>query len=166
MINRQRQKYTEEIPSISHEELVNRAFMYLSAIIGCSVVFKERVSGSEIPDAIGYKGGWSYLIECKATRADFLADKNKPFRSVPSQGMGYERYYMTPIGLLDPDELPEGWGLLEVGEKAVKYRRVTVAKESGRFFDRNTEKEISYLVSAIRRINISMAVFVTPEGSI
>jgi len=160
-----RHKYKGETPEISHKELVDRAFTYLQFSMGCSFVFKERVtSTSENPDAIGFKHGFSWLIECKSSRADFLADKKKHFRRDASQDMGYERYFMAPVGLLEPSEIPGGWGLLEVYEVPPRARNRTVktALESERFFEgeRNLSAEVSYLVSAIRRINISMVVFV------
>lgn len=166
-----RSKYVGEIPKIEHKELVQRAFTYLQFSFGCSVVFKERVAApSETPDAIGFKGGFSYLIECKASRADFLSDKKKHFRNPeePSQGMGYCRYFMAPVGLLEPSEIPNGWGLLEVYEipPMCRNRTVKISKESKGFSEgeRNLTGEVSYLVSAIRRINISMAVFVVPPA--
>lgn len=161
-----RHKYTGETPEIEHKELVQRAFLYLQFSIGCTVVFKERVaSGSENPDAIGFKGGFSYLIECKSSRSDFLADKKKLFRKIPKQGMGHNRYYMAPVGLLVPTEIPDGWGLIEVYEipPSCRNRTIKIAKESEQFFERNLRAEVGYLVSAIRRINISMAVFVSDE---
>ena len=162
-ITRQRKEYTGKIPEISHKELVKRAFAYLKFSLNCSVVFKERVaSGSENPDAIGFHGGFSYLIECKSTRSDFLADAKKLFRKIPSQGMGGKRYYMAPVGLLQPSAIPEGWGLLEVYgvPPGLRNRTVKKAKESEYFQARNASAEIAYLVSAIRRLDISMAVFV------
>jgi len=161
-----RHEYTGEIPVIEHKELVQRAFSYLQFSIGCTVVFKERsTSATETPDAIGFKGGFSYLIECKASRADFLADRKKLFRKCLEQGMGYERYYMAPVGLLEPTEIPDGWGLLEVYEKppSCRNRTVKISKKSEQFFKRNLNAEVGYLVSAIRRLNISMAVFISPE---
>jgi len=161
-----RHKYTGEIPKIEHKELVQRAFKYLQFNVGCSVVFKERIaSGSENPDAIGFKDGFSYLIECKASRADFFADKKKLFRKIPQKGMGSQRYFMSPVGLFEPTEIPDGWGLLEVYEIPPMCRNRTVkkAKESKNFsvLERNLSAEVAYLVSAIRRLNISMAVFVS-----
>lgn len=161
MITRYKE-HTGPIPEISHKELVNRAFLYL---YGSSVRFKERVASTrENPDAIGFGGGrGSILIECKASRADFFADAKKFFRRKPEGGMGYRRYYMAPVGMLKPDEIPNGWGLLEVYDKPPKQnRRVREAKESERFCERNKDAEIQYLVSAIRRINVSMAVFIEP----
>jgi hypothetical protein len=156
-------KYTGTIPEIDHKELVQRAFTYLRLSMRYSVVFKERsTSVSETPDAIGFQSGFSCLIECKSTRADFLADKKKFFRREPSEGMGYKRFIMAPVGLLAVAEIPDGWGLLEVYEKQPHQRSRTVrfSKDSERFVERNLASEVSYLVSAIRRLNISMAVFV------
>lgn len=163
-IIRRKHKYTGETPEISHSELVNRAFQYLKYSINCSVVFKERVgSTTENPDAIGFKQGFSYLIECKTSRADFLADKKKRFRQRPEEGMGDERYIMAPVGLLELSEIPDGWGLIEVYEKARKHRPISVTKDSDNFYDKtNKRDEVSYLSSAIRRVEISMAVFVQP----
>lgn len=163
MINKYK-SYLGTVPEIFHHELVDRAFLYLHTI-GCSVRFRERVvSTRENPDAIGFGGShFSVLIECKASRADFLADKKKWFRQKPEDGMGYKRYFMAPIGMLKPGEIPKGWGLLEVYEKTPRMnRRVCIAVEAETFYERNREAEITYLVSAIRRINISMAVFIEP----
>ncbi len=163
--NGRKGKYNGDTPVISHKELVDRAFLYLRGYFGSPVVFKERkASITEQPDAIGFGGGkGSIVIECKASRTDFLADSKKPFRQKPEEGMGYRRYYMAPVGLLEPSEMPGGWGLLEVYEKRHRSRTVKVAKDSEAFFQRNTIAEVDYLVSAIRRLNISMAVFVDTE---
>lgn len=79
----------------------------------------------------------SLLVECKASRTDFLSDAVKPSREntggenpgkageLPSSkravkpprktaGLGAYRFYMAPTSLLAPEELPEGWGLLEL----------------------------------------------------
>lgn len=81
----------------------------------------ERHGASESPDAIGWKNhGWSILVECKVSRADFLADLKKPHRVNPDGGMGQTRYFLTPPGLLKVDELPATWGLLEVRGRFVR----------------------------------------------
>lgn len=90
---------------------------------GCSVAVSECKSGfdGEIPDAIGFRRtGYeptdgSVLVEVKTSRSDFLADARKPHRS--SGGVGSWRYYLAPHGLIDPDELPTGWGLLQVNQR-------------------------------------------------
>jgi hypothetical protein len=92
---------------------------------GCGVVLSEQacVSG-EMPDAIGWKKAChSVLVESKVSRADFLADRGKPFRLRPDGGVGCERYYLVPPVLIRIDELPAGWGLLEVcGREVVRVK--------------------------------------------
>ena len=158
--------WRDSIAEITHEQLVNRAFDWLKMTNGSKVIFKERVASTrETPDAMGFHRTASTVIECKVSRSDFLADKKKSFRNRPQDGMGYERYYMAPMGLLDVGEIPEGWGLIEVRKiNKQKYWSVEIARPSERFFERNLSAEVDYLVSAIRRIQISMAVFIEQDG--
>lgn len=89
---------------------------------GCQIAVTECRSGwsGEAPDAIGFRArGWldgSVLVECKVSRADFLADAKKPHRT-PGRGLGVWRYYMCPEGMIDVEEIPEKWGLLYVGPR-------------------------------------------------
>jgi hypothetical protein len=99
---------------MTHAQLVEKAVHWLRRY-RCGVVLSEQacVSG-EMPDAIGWKRAChSVLVECKVTRSDFLADRDKPFRLKPDQGVGCERFYLVPAALVRPEELPVGWGLLE-----------------------------------------------------
>lgn len=83
----------------------------------CGVVLsKACIVTNEQPDAIGWFlcGRRSCLVECKTSRADFLADGRKPFRLHSSLGMGQFRYYMAPPGIIRVDEVPDKWGLVEV----------------------------------------------------
>ena len=99
---------------MTHAQLVNLAVDWLRRY-RCGVVLSEQacVSG-EMPDAIGWKGKCrSVVVECKVSRADFLADRLKPFRQNAEVALGCERFYLAPAGLIAPEELPRGWGLLE-----------------------------------------------------
>jgi hypothetical protein len=104
-----------EANPMTHSQLVERAVRWLRRY-RCGVVLSEQACGSsEMPDAIGWKrASHSVLVECKVTRADFLADRGKPFRVKPEQGVGCERFYLTPPALVKVEELPTGWGLLEL----------------------------------------------------
>ncbi|MEE5068629.1 adenylosuccinate synthase [Pseudomonas alliivorans] len=88
---------------------------------GCHVAVSECRSGwtGEVPDAIGFRAAGhndgSTVVECKTSRSDFLADKKKAHRQVG--GLGNWRYFMAPAGMIDPAELPSGWGLLEVNQR-------------------------------------------------
>jgi hypothetical protein len=100
---------------VTHAKLVSLAVAWLRRY-RCGVVLSEQacVSG-EMPDAIGWKKAChSVLVECKVSRPDFLADREKPFRQKPETGVGCERYYLAPRGLIRVEELRPGWGLLEV----------------------------------------------------
>jgi hypothetical protein len=137
---------------MTHAELVERAAAWLRK--RCSVVITEMTGGtSECADAIGWKGGWSCLVECKASRADFLADSKKFFRLHPDMGMGYWRWYCAPLGLIAPEELPTGWGLIEVG------KRTAETVKPAAFTEHNRQGEIGLLLSALCRIGQT-----TPKG--
>ena len=108
---------------MTHAQLVEKAVAWLRSY-RCGVILSEQacVSG-EMPDAIGWKrASHSVLVECKTSRADFLADRDKPFRQKQEIGLGCERFYLAPSGLLDPSELPPGWGLLELRKRKVEVR--------------------------------------------
>jgi len=100
---------------MTHAQFVEKAVRWLRSY-RCGVVLSEQacVSG-EMPDAIGWKRAChSVLVECKVTRSDFLADRAKPFRVKPQQGVGCERFYLAPAEMIGIEELPQGWGLLEL----------------------------------------------------
>jgi hypothetical protein len=99
---------------MTHAQMVERAVRWLRSY-RCGVVLSEQACASgEMPDAIGWKRAChSVLVECKVTRADFLADREKPFRQKPQRGVGSERFYLTSHALIKLEELPTGWGLLE-----------------------------------------------------
>lgn len=151
---------------LTHAQLVTAAYKWLLKSGGCGVAFREFktfASNGEIPDVIGFYSGGSKLIECKASRADFFADRQKSFRIHPVLGMGDIRYYCCPKGLLKKEELPTGWGLLEVDEKGkAKANRPTVTLTNGSGFEyktdyrheKNLKAEHELMYSALRRLHI------------
>lgn len=145
---------------MTHDQLVMRAERWLKNM-GCGVVFNDRFRAAthsgEQPDAIGWRDGLSILIECKATRGDFLADKKKPFRMVSSLGMGDWRFMMCPPGMIAPDELPPGWGLLYVHPRKVEKAHGVPANchwWTKKPFDGNKRSENQLMYSALRRLSI------------
>lgn len=138
------------VRKLSHAKLVKHAERWLRTAARCSVVMTEQTATGEVPDAIGWKKTQSTLVECKISRADFLADSAKPWRCAPEQGLGQYRYYLAPEGMLSPAELPAGWGLLEV-DGAGRVRR---AKKSAPFKQRNAEAEIAFLVATLARVGL------------
>jgi hypothetical protein len=108
------------VEQLTHDDIAEIGARWLKNN-GYKFAFHNMTSAAagEQPDALGMKAwGESFLLEAKVSRADFLADKKKPWRS-PEYGaaLGDNRGYITPKGLLKPEEIPYGWWLLEVHGK-------------------------------------------------
>jgi hypothetical protein len=137
---------------MTHVQLVSKAVRWLRSY-RCGVVLSEQacVSG-EMPDAIGWKRAChSVLVECKVTRSDFLADHAKPFRLKPEQGVGCERFYLVPAGLMRCEELPPGWGLLEL-----RRGRIEITHPSAKNLRTATgfRYEMNLLLASLRRVEV------------
>jgi hypothetical protein len=133
--------------------MVNQAVDWLQRY-RCGVILSEQACASgEVPDAIGWKGKCrSVVVECKVSRADFLADGCKPFRLAPEIALGCERFYMASAGLIAAHELPSGWGLLECTGRKVEMRvkppRRSLRTAAG------MEYEMNLLLASLRRVEI------------
>lgn len=147
--------------NITHADLVKAAEKYLYNTLHCGVVFTEFAPYGEIPDAIGFKQSYTIMIECKVSKADFLADRRKKWRllEIPKviNGLGDYRFYLCPVGLINPDELPTSWGLLYFNNN--KIRRIigpqgNVWGLKYRFIDKDYEAEYRLMYSALRRIKL------------
>lgn len=84
---------------------------------------------SELPDRTGFDqvrtfDAWAMAVwpslgfktvgyEIKVSRADFAREVLKPTKRTPMEQVSNECFFATPAGLLKPDEVPEGWGLIE-----------------------------------------------------
>jgi hypothetical protein len=137
---------------MTHAQLVERAVRWLRSY-RCGVVLSEQacVSG-EMPDAIGWKrANHSVLVECKITRADFLADRGKPFRQKPEQGVGSERFYLTPSAMLKAEELLAGWGLLELRRGNIE---VVQASAKNMRTAAGFRYEMNLLLASLRRVEV------------
>jgi hypothetical protein len=137
---------------MNHAFLVARAVEWLRRY-RCGVVLSEQacVSG-EMPDAIGWKRSChSVLVECKISRADFLVDRNKPFRVKPQLGVGSERFYLVPKDLVKVEELPRGWGLLEYHNRSIELVR---ASKKNLRSDEGFRCEMNLLLASLRRVEI------------
>lgn len=137
---------------MTHADLVKRADKWLKFNQRCNVIFLEWYGGRqrEIPDAIGFKkNSKSVLVECKASYSDFKADEEKYFRKRMAYGMGDFRYYMAPPGIIPIEELPKGWGLLEVYDKKVS------TKVKSKVFDKgisSLKNENKLMINALRAV--------------
>lgn len=137
---------------MTHPRLVQKAVEWLRKY-RCGVVLSEQACLSgEMPDAIGWKGSChSVLIECKISRADFLADRCKAFRKKSENGVGCERFYLTPPGMVRASELPNGWGLLELRDGKVEMTQPSaknLRKPAGFNY------EMNLLLASLRRVEV------------
>lgn len=137
-----------------HALLVSKAVEWLRTRYRCGVILSEQYcSTGEVPDAIGWKKQChSVIVECKVSRADFLADRLKSFRVRPEDGLGCERFYLAPARTIKVDELPVGWGLLEYAR-----RNVTLVRKSQKHSLRTEVglmKEMNLLLASLKRVEV------------
>ena len=144
----------------SHRQLVEIAYRWVLKRASCGVALKELTTiNSETPDVIGF-GSWghSVLVEVKISRTDFLSDKNKFFRKYPEQGMGTQRFYCCPRGIIKKEDLPKGWGLIYVNEKGKAvcvhqpYKGNIGERVEG--LEKNIQAEHCLMYSALRRLHL------------
>ena len=137
-----------------HAQLVARAVKWLRYDYGCGIILSEQYCAiGEVPDVIGWKGQCkSVLVECKISRADFLADAAKPFRVNPAEALGSQRFYLAPDGLIRPEELPPSWGLLECKGREV-HMRVKPSRKDLRT-QASLMKEMNLLLASLRRVEV------------
>lgn len=111
----------------------------------------------ENPDVWGTTGFKSMLIEVKTSRADFLKDKKKIFRTDDEEyrkyALGNKRYYLVPKGMVTIEELPTHWGLLEwdgSGISKIKEADEVTCENMG---------EVAMLCSIMRREGVRKGIF-------
>ena len=111
------------------------------------------VNGCENPDIWAFNGWSSLVVEVKTSRSDFHNDRKKSwFQPGMSHTLaGNYRYYLTPEGLLKPEDLPDGVGLMEWDGK-----KITRTLRADRHEVSNHADEI-IIASILRRENF-------PEG--
>lgn len=141
---------------MTHAKLTKIAYDWLLKI-GCAFAFRELVTtAAEHPDAIGWKNGYSILVECKTSRADFRADQKKHFRMNERFGVGSYRFYLCHERLINAEDLPKKWGLLwampDGTTKMVHGPTDNIWSDWPRF-ESNKEAENFMLCSALRRVH-------------
>jgi len=150
-------KATARERGVTHSLLVELARKWLSSR-GCVVIVTEPRAGwrnetGESPDLLGWEAdGTCWVLEVKTSRSDYLADKLKPWRQA-GVGLGNRRCYVCPQGLLKAEELPFGWGLVELPAEASDYRAARLSQaHHGQAFDHNERESLIFLLSACRRL--------------
>lgn len=115
-------------------------------------------------------------FEIKTSRSDFRTDVNDPSKQAGWRAMSSGHYFVAPAGIIRPDELPEGSGLVElsrwrrpgtfVGNRVVIVRQTP---DKGRVHLPGwLVQELLYRVSSLERATelTSRSVEVPPEQAI
>lgn len=131
--------------TLTHSKLIKIGRKWLFA--RNPIVVTEIMTTGESPDVLGWKDGVSTLIEVKASRSDFYADKKKIFRAYADYGIGNYRYFLTAKDLISDKAMPDNWGLLETDG-----HRIFLRKSPIRFNKINDQHEKRILMSILRRV--------------
>lgn len=127
---------------------------------GCRLAFKYVAVelctyGTENTDVWGYDGFCTSVIEVKVSHRDFLADRKKWWRSQAPDDMkaGNLRWYLCPEGIIKPEELPDGWGLLYWDGKQI------VPQVGPKYNAATGHADMKILYSILRRENFPEKIF-------
>ena len=111
--------------------------------------------GTENADVWATNGWSSIVVEVKTSKKDFKSDFRKKYRQEHwrDQIPGNYRYYLVPKGVIPPNELPEGCGLLEWDGKKI------VRTLSAKFRQVTNRADLIYLCSILRREGFPNKIF-------
>jgi hypothetical protein len=99
-------------------------------------------------------------VEVKVTRSDYRNETAE--KRAPAERAAHLTYYAAPAGIIEPDTLPEGWGLIEIHATREEWeaakgwqlgewnagQRTDLAKVRVRAVKRVPQCSLEYLVSA------------------
>lgn len=131
------------MPSSQHQSLIELTAKWLRARDYKLVVadVRKRLGQSlrgEMPDVICWANcAHSAVAEIKVSKADALADRAKVWRE-DGQGMGNERFMVSPSGVLDRSDIPPYWwwveevdGELHVRIQGERFNKASKGEELG-----------------------------------
>jgi len=161
--------------SLTHDQLCDAGATWLHGRGRCPIVLKEFACLlGEQPDVLGLRnsGTDSLLIEAKASRSDFLADRRKPHRRERAdQALGSYRWYLCEPDVIRVEDLPERWGLLYVTNRRVRI--VAGADPHRHYWPAETDiwrwpagaGERTVMFSILRRLQLQMGAAAFREAS-
>lgn len=66
---------------------------------------------------------WRVAYEIKVSRSDFSRELKQPDKRLPAEELANECFFVAPVNLLMIDEIPEGWGLVEVNKGGLRKKK-------------------------------------------
>lgn len=97
------------------------------------------------------KGNYTTAFEIKVSRADFLKDIKNDLKQRGARLYSSNFYYVTPKGMLKPDEIPMWAGLIEYDFDEKQFQKIIPAPLQNR-----NNPSWSLICSLVRRINESL----------
>jgi hypothetical protein len=77
------------------------------------------------------KGFRRIIYEIKVSRGDFTKELNNLEKRLPAEQLAHECWFATPAGLVKPDEVPEGWGLVEQIKNGMRAKKQAKQRNPG-----------------------------------
>ncbi|WP_017461357.1 hypothetical protein [Dyella ginsengisoli] len=161
--------------SLTHGQLCQIGARWLRGRGRCPIVLTEFACQlTEQPDVLGLRnaGQDSLLIEAKASRSDFLADKRKPHRSDRAiEALGSYRWYLCEPDVIRVQDLPERWGLLYASRNRVQL--IAGADPDRHYWPAETDVwrwpagagELTVMFSVLRRLQLQLGAEAFREAS-
>lgn len=110
---------------------------------------------NKMPDIYAVSGLFSLCVEVKMTRGEFTRSLKKKNNLYYDNGCGTYRYYLCPDGVININELPDGWGLINYN---YDEQNLTIVKESTEF-DCKYRSDMMILSSFIKKLGIKSQIF-------
>ena len=114
----------------------------------------EMARQGECCDVFAFGYWTTHLFEIKISRSDYKRDAKKHWRK-HGEGVGRNRWFVVPEGLITSDEVNDGWGLIYVTKKG----QLQVVKASEHFESRQHLEELNILRALLRRTGQDQRVF-------
>jgi hypothetical protein len=92
------------------------------------------------------KGFQRISYEIKVSRADFAREINQPQKRAFAESVSTECYFAMPSGLARVDEIPEGWGLIELTTGGLRRKKQAMQREPA-------DLPYSFVTSLARRLS-------------
>ena len=93
------------------------------------------------------KNFWRIAYEIKVSRSDFSKELSDPSKRQVSEELANECFFATPASLLRIDEIPEGWGLVEVTKGGLRKKKHAKQRTE------NDSVPIDFVAAVSRRIS-------------
>ena len=150
-----------------HYELCIQGALWLRSRCHCEkwqnpwrYIWVEAGLVGENPDIFAYNGDRTLIVEVKTSHQDFLNDRKKPWRRPEYRNkMGMYRYYLAPKGIIQPSELPDGWGLLEWDGTLTRGRFNITKTVQCPSVHNPTEGDLHAIGSLLRRENLRQGIY-------